>query len=251
MLMILSIWSRPSIRSWAPRAKPRPVQAVGDRAVEDLVDERRLARAGHPRDAAEDPQRHADVDVLEVVLARPAHHQLAARAAAKLRDRDGELAVQVLAGQGAGLAGHLGRRALGDQLPAVLAGPRAEVDDVVRGADRALVVLDHDHRVAEIAQPPQRVDQPRVVTLVEADRGLVEDVEDAHQRRADLRREPDPLGLAAREGRGGALQRQVADPDAVEEAQTLGDLAHHQPRDRPLGVGQLQRLDPLQGGPGA
>ena len=111
----------------------------------------------------------------------PRTDQLAARAAAKLRDRDGELAVQVAAGQGAGLAGHLGRRALGDQLPAVLAGPGAEVDDVVRGADRALVVLDHDHRVAEIAQPPQRVDQLRVVTLVEADRGLVEDVEDAHQ----------------------------------------------------------------------
>ncbi len=181
----------------------------------------------------------------------PAHHQLAAGAAAKLGDRDAELAVQVAAGQGAGLAGDLGGRSLGDQLAPVLARSGAEVDDVVGGADRSLVVLDHDHRVAEVAQPPQRVDQLRVVALVEADRGLVEDVEDAHQRGADLGREPDPLRLAARERGGGALQRQVADPDAVQEPQALGDLAHHQARDRPLGVGQLQRLDPLQGGPGA
>ena len=178
-------------------AKPRPVQAVGHRAVQDLVDEGRLAGSRDAGDAAEDSERHADVGVLEVVLARPAHHQLATWAAAKLGDRDAELAVQVAAGQGAGLAGDLGRRPLGDQLASVLAGSGAEVDDVVRGADRSLVVLDHDHRVAEIAQPSQRVDQLCVVALVEADRGLVEDVEDAHQRRADLGREPDPLGLAA------------------------------------------------------
>ena len=89
---------------------------------------------------------------------------------------------QVLAGQRAGLASDLVGRPLGDDLSPVLAGARAEVDDVVGGADRPLVVLDHDDRVAEVAQPPQRVDQLRVVALVQADRGLVEDVEDAHQR---------------------------------------------------------------------
>ena len=138
------------------------------------------------------------------------------------------------------------RRSLGDDLAAVLAGARPEVDDVVRGADRALVVLDDDHGVAEVAQPRQRADQLRVVALVEPDRRLVEDVEDADEARADLRREPDPLRLAARQRRGRALERQVSDPDAVEEAQPLADLAHDQARDRALGLGQLERLDPVQ-----
>ena len=138
------------------------------------------------------------------------------------------------------------RGPLGDQLSPVLAGAGAEVDDVVGGADRALVVLDHDHRVAEVAQPRERADQLLVVALVEADRGLVEDVEDADQAGADLGREPDPLRLAARERGRRALQRQVADPDRVEEAQPLADLAHDQAGDRALGLGQLERLDPLQ-----
>ena len=63
-------------------AQPRAVQAVGDRAVEDLVDERRLARARDAGDAGEDAERELDVDALEVVLARAADDELAARRAA-------------------------------------------------------------------------------------------------------------------------------------------------------------------------
>ena len=105
---------------------------------------------------------------------------------------------------------------------------------MVGRAHRALVVLDHDHRVAEVAQALERGDQPRVVALVQADRGLVEDVEHADQRRADLRGQPDALRLAARQRRRGAVQRQVADADVVEEAQALLDLAQDQPGDLAL-----------------
>jgi hypothetical protein len=61
-------------------------------------------------------------------------------------------------------------------------------------------VLDHDHRVAEVAQPLERLEQAVVVALVEADRGLVEHVEHAREARADLAGEADALDFAAREG---------------------------------------------------
>ena len=66
------------------------------------------------------------------------------------------LAAQVRAGQRRRSA--LGavsarRRPLEDHVAAVLAGAGPEVDDVVGRADRLLVVLDDDDRVAEIAQP--------------------------------------------------------------------------------------------------
>ncbi|MEI2703596.1 MAG: hypothetical protein V9E83_14515 [Baekduia sp.] len=100
----------------------------------------------------------------------------------------------------------------------MLAGTGADVDDVVGGEHRLLVVLDDEHGVAEIAEPFERRDQLRVVALVEADRGLVEHVEHADERGADLGREPDPLRLAAGKRRGGALHREVADADVLEEA---------------------------------
>ena len=80
---------------------------------------------------------------------------------------------------------------------AVFAGARAQIDDVVRHADRLLVVLDDDERVAHVAQPDQGLDQPVVVALVQADGRLVEDVQDTDQAGADLRGEPDALRLTA------------------------------------------------------
>ena len=84
-----------------------------------------------------------------------------------------------------------------DDLAAVLPGARADVDDVVGHLDGVLVVLDHEHGVAEVAQAHQRLDEPLVVALVQADRRLVEHVEHADQAAADLRGQPDALGLAA------------------------------------------------------
>ena len=74
-------------------------------------------------------------------------------------------------------------------------------------------------RVAQVAQPRQGRDELGVVALVQPDRWLVEDVQDAHQARADLGRQPDALGLAARQGVAGAVERQVVQADVDQEAQ--------------------------------
>ena len=78
------------------------------------------------------------------------------------------------------------------------AGPH--VDDVVGGEHGLLVVLHHDDRVAQVAQPQQGLDQTAVVPLVQADGGLVQDVEHAHQARADLGGQADALRFAPRQG---------------------------------------------------
>jgi len=74
---------------------------------------------------------------------------------------------------------------------------RTEIDEIVGGANGVLVVLDHDHGIAEIAQLTQRFKEPFVVALMEADARFVEDVEDAGELRADLRCQADALRLAA------------------------------------------------------
>ena len=98
-----------------------------------------------------------------------------------------------------------------DDLAAVDAGARADVDDPVGGVDRLFVVLDDDERVAEVAQGHQRLDEPAVVALVQTDRRLVEHVEHAGQARADLRRQADALRLATRQRRRRAAQAEVVE----------------------------------------
>ena len=112
---------------------------------------------------------------------------------------------------------------------------------IVGDADRVLVVLDHDHGVAEVAQPLQRFEQPRVVALVQADRRLVEHVEHAGQARADLRGEADALALAARQRAGGAREREIIEPDVDQERQPVADLLQDARRDLVLLLVELRR----------
>ena len=107
---------------------------------------------------------------------------------------------------------------------AVHAGARTQIDDVIGLADRILVVLDHDDRVAEIAQIDQRVEQALIVALMQADRGLIENVHDADQTRADLARESNALRLAARQGVGAAVQGEISEPDVAEKSEPIADF---------------------------
>ncbi len=183
---------------------------------------------------------------LQVVRGRAADLHVTRRGAPLLRDVDDAGSRQELAGQRLRHGLDVGRLALRDDLAAVLAGARPDVDDVVGGAHRLLVVLDDDDRVAELAQPLERRDELGVVALVQADRRLVEDVEHADERRPDLGRQPDALRLATAQRRRRALHRQVADADVLQEVQPLLDLAQDEPRDVALGVCQLHLGQPRQ-----
>src|SRR4029077_18615461 len=97
-------------------------------------------------------------------------------------------------------------RSLKDELAAMLAGAGSEVDQVIRHADRFLVVLHDDDGVAEVAEVMERAEERAVVALVQSDRRLVEHVKHPREVGANLRGQPDPLPFPARE-RGGASSK--------------------------------------------
>ncbi len=107
-------------------------------------------------------------------------------------------------------------------------------------------MLDHQHRVAEVAHALQGFDQPFVVALVEADRRLVEHVEHPHQLRADLGGEADALAFAAGEGGGRTVEREVADADVFEEAEAVAHLLHHLGDDRLLAAAEREAAHQLE-----
>ena len=90
---------------------------------------------------------------------------------------------------------------------AVGAGAGPEVDDVVGDRDRLGLVLDDQHGVALVAQLEQQVVHPLDVVGVQADRGLVEDVGDVGERRAEVADHLGPLRLSPGQRAGGPVQR--------------------------------------------
>ncbi|RWX47933.1 hypothetical protein H206_05485 [Candidatus Electrothrix aarhusensis] len=62
---------------------------------------------------------------------------------------------------------------------------------------------------------------------MQTDAGFVQDVEYPGQPGADLGGQPNPLGLAAGQGSGLALQREIAQAYPVQESQPLLHLLEH------------------------
>ena len=133
---------------------------------------------------------------------------------------------QILARQRLGMGAYFGGGALGDHASAVDARAQAHIHYVVRSHDRVFVVFHHDHRVADIPQALQGLDEPRVVTLMQADRRLIQHVHHAGQSRADLRRQTYALRLSAGERIGGAVERQIVETHVHQKLQAIANLVN-------------------------
>src|SRR3546814_4175233 len=108
----------------------------------------------------------------------------------------------------------------------------------------------HDkHRVAQVAKPLQRFQQPVVVALVQAEAWFVQHIEHARQAGTDLRGKADALALPAGQGAAGAIKVQIFKADIVEETHPLDDFLQYPLGDLALLVGQLvgKRERPLIG----
>ena len=73
----------------------------------------------------------------------------------------------------------------------------------------------------------QHSEQPARIAGMQSDGRLVERIKRGGQQAAERAREMDALGLAARERTRLPLQRQVAEPDFVEIADPIVQLAQH------------------------
>ncbi len=191
----------------------RMIELRGHGAEQGVVDQGGFAGAGNARDAGHQSQREFRRHVLQIVGCRADHAQHAFRVWRMPLHRNlyAAPAAQVLSGDRIGIRGHFGRRALRHDAAAMDAGAGTQVHDVISLANRVLIVFDHDHRVAEVAQIDQRVEQALIVALVQADRRLIQYVHDADQPRADLTRETDALRLAAGQSVGAAIQGEIAE----------------------------------------
>jgi hypothetical protein len=189
-----------------------------------------------------------DVDALEVVLGRTEHAQfLSAATPPARRDRDREIAAEILRGQRALILQQVLERAREHHAPALLARPEAQIDNRVADANHVLVVLDDQHGIALVAELPEDVDEAQIVARVQTNRRLVEHVQRIDERRAERGRQIDALRFAAGQRRRQPVERQVIEPHVAQELEPLLDFLEDLVADGRFLFGQLQRLKELLG----
>ena len=155
----------------------RAVYGFGQSLIQDFVDQRRLARPRYARHDGQGADGNRYVDVLQVVLRRADDFDI--RPVAWRRSsgigiyfapfkycpvRDCSQAIISSAVPWATIS------------PPVLSRRRADVQYIIGGPHRILVMLDDDERIAQVAEVLQGLKQLVVVPLMKADRRLVEDV---------------------------------------------------------------------------
>ena len=180
------------------------VELVRQGGIQNVVDQGGFTRAGHAGHRGEHTQREGYGHVLEVVFAGAAHGQLAllVHGSAGGGHLNAAAASHVVAGDGPGVLQQVLEAAGVHDFAAVFTGTGSDVHDPVGFAHGVFVVLNHNKRVAHVAQLGQGFDEAAVVALVQADRGLVQHVEHANQARTDLGCQADALRLTAGERAG-------------------------------------------------
>ena len=220
-----------------------------ERAPQNVIHERGLAAAGHARDAGEAADRERRRHVLEIVLGCARHRQPAvtrlrgARLDAFFRNGDPRATRQVIRRRRIFRIQDFRDRSLRDDLAAARPGPGTEIENVVRRANRFLIVLDHDDGISQVAEPAQGRQEPRVVALMQPDAGLIEHIKNAGQPRADLRRQPDALRFPTGKRAAFPVERKIIEPDFDQKLQPRIDLAHDLRDDVPLLLVQLKSPD--------
>ena len=107
---------------------------------------------------------------------------------------------EVVPGDGGGIAHYLFRGSGGHDGASVHPCAGAYVDDIVCLPHGIFVVLHYEEGVAQVPQLLQGLEKLVVVPLVQADGGLVQNIEHPHEGGADLGGQTDALALPAGEG---------------------------------------------------
>jgi hypothetical protein len=109
-------------------------------------------------------------------------------------------------------------------MAALTSGSRAEFEEIFGRADDRLIVLDNENSVAGSTQFMKKIEKAAGVARVESDAGFVENKESSREACAEAASEVDALEFPARKGSGGAIEREVAEADAEEEAKAMADI---------------------------
>ena len=202
-------------------------EAAGGFRLEDIADERRLARPGDARDSGELALGDIDAHPTQVVGGGVADADRVGRAGAAAR-RPPTRELQPGSGRGWTTV---------EEAAVVGSAAGSEVDDPVGPGDVVGLVLHDHHSAAGPGQAVEGGDEAGQVGRVEAGGRLVEHDEVARPGPGQLAGEAHALRLAARQRGRRLAQRQVAQPH-------LDESVHHPPHRR---VGREQLPGPVDG----
>src|SRR6202140_2170971 len=229
------------------RSIPRLLLGLRQCPIQHLMEQRRLARSGNSGNRDKHAQRNADVHTLQIVRAHaPNLDLLGTRLAPQRRRLNPQIFRKIASGQRYRIVHDLVIRPLGNQLAAVLAGSWPQVENPIGRPHNVRIMLHHQNRIPQIAQPVKNLDQPVRIPRMQPDRRLIQHIQRPHQPRSQRSRQLNALRLAPRQREREPIQREIFQPHIIQESQPLPDLLQQFVRNLSLLRAQLDLLKESQ-----
>ena len=108
-----------------------------------------------------------------------------------------------------------------NDLTAMNASARTNINYIVGGQHRIFVVFYYNKGVSKIPEPFKRSQKFFIISLMKTNGRLVKNIQDSHKIRADLRSKTNTLTLATGQRARAARQSQIFKTNTVKEAQAL------------------------------
>jgi len=210
--------------------------------------QRTLSGPGHAGHTGKQAERNFGGHPFEVVFRGPHDRQQPLGLTLAARQADHVRASEILSRQRVEIPHDVIRRALGNNLAAVRSGARPHIQQMVRCHHGFRIVLDHHYRVAKVAQAQQGLEQAPIIPLMETDRRLIEDVEDADKTGADLCGQPDALAFPTGQRGGRPIQCQVIQTDVDEKTKPFANFFQNAMGDHQLAFREFHRTEEVERG---
>src|SRR3954468_13939096 len=104
-------------------------------------------------------------------------------------------------------------------------GAWTDVENAVGSLHHLWIVFDDDQRVACLLQPMHHTDHAAHIARMQTDRGLIEYEQSIDERCAQRSRQIDSLNFAARQSARLTIEREIAQTNIHQKAETAADFA--------------------------
>ena len=195
--------------------------------IEDLIHQRTFAGAGHTGDAGHHAQRDFHIYIFQIIFLCSQYFDPAGRCASGLRYGNPLFAAEVLSRNGFRDLHDLLCGTTSDDFTAVGAGTGSDIYDIIRCQHGIFIMFYHYQSIAQIPQILQGIQQFVIVSLVQADTGLIQNIADTYQTGTDLGCQTDTLCLTTGQSSGSSRQRQILQSHIHQEAYSGADLFQH------------------------
>ena len=195
--------------------------------VEDLIHQRAFAGSGHTGNAGHHAQRDLHIYIFQIIFLCSQYFDPAGRCTSGLRYGNPLFAAEVLSRNGFRDLHDLLCGTTSDDFTAVGAGTRSDIYDIIRCQHGVFIMFYHHQGIAQIPQILQCIQQFVIVSLVQTDTGLIQDIADTYQTGTDLGCQTDTLCLTTGQSSGSSRQRQILQTNIHQEAYSGADLFQH------------------------